>query len=53
MPKPVKKPVKQAKPVKASGPGWNPPAKGPARDRYTQEYIAGKLANITRLLGGK
>jgi hypothetical protein len=48
MPKKAKPP---SKPQKA--PGWNPPAKGPARDRYTQEYIAGKLTQLTRILETK
>jgi hypothetical protein len=26
--------------------GWNPPPPGPARDRYTQEFIAGKLSQM-------
>ena len=31
--------------------GWNPPAKqGAERDRYTQEFIAGKLARLTGLV---
>jgi hypothetical protein len=46
----MKKPTRPAKP---KPPGWNPPAKGPARDRYTQEYIAGKLTQLTRILETK
>jgi hypothetical protein len=44
---------KPARPAKPKAPGWNPPAKGPARDRYTQEYIAGKLTQLVEKLGSK
>jgi hypothetical protein len=42
-------PKKPAKPA-TKAPGWNHPSKGPARDRYTQEYIAGKLTQISNQL---
>jgi hypothetical protein len=48
----MKKPARPAKPA-PKAPGWNPPAKGPARDRYTQEYIAGKLTQLTQMIGSK
>jgi hypothetical protein len=49
----MKKPARPAKPAPKAPGGWNPPAKGPARDQYVQEYIAGKLTQLVDKLGGK
>lgn len=56
MPLKIKKPpaVTPRAPTPTRRPGgWNPPKPGPERDRYTQEFIAGKLTQITGMLAGK